>query len=81
MSFQLVYFCRISWNLWGSINTAKKCEVLDILIILICFSEDYERKLDLIACQRTEEKVFKLNLTGSKMTSDRSETNPLQFSK
>lgn len=51
-------------------NTVKKCEVLEILIILICFSEDYERKLDLIICQKTEEKVFKLNLTGSKMTSD-----------
>lgn len=59
----------------------KKCEVLEILIILICFSEDYERKLDLIACQRIEEKVFKLNLTGSKMTSEHRETNPLQFSK
>lgn len=48
----------------------EKCEVLEILIILMCFSEDHERKLDLIACQRTEEKVFKLNPAGSKMTSD-----------
>lgn len=62
-------------------NTVKKREVLEILIILTCFSEDYERKLDLIICQKTEEKVFKLNLTGSKMTSDHRETNPLQFSK
>lgn len=47
-----------------------KHEALEIQIILMCFSEDHERKLDLIACQRTEEKVFKINLTGSKMTSD-----------
>lgn len=70
MSFQLLYFFQNKLESMGFNKYSEKCEIVEILINLICFSEDYERKLDLIVCQRTEEKVFKLNLTGSKTASD-----------
>lgn len=57
MKFQLlIYFCRTSWNLWGSITTVEKCEALEIWIILMCFSEDYETKLDLIVAKEQRER-------------------------